>query len=107
MKASEKMSLLMKGLSLKEINELDQELEAEKKADLEAEKQKVKEGEKKSASVTPEEFTAFMEKMNTFVDNYHKDNIDDVDTEGEEDELSSSEKADKLINDLFGRKEGK
>lgn len=109
MKATDKINLLLKGISLKDI----QSLEAEEKKELEAEEKKETE-EKKPEEKKPEEKLDQVEELLKKIDTMSEtlkaiqsENASNVDTEGEEPEKTSIEKADEVMNRLFGNgKEG-
>ena len=110
MKATDKINLLLKGVSMKDI----QSLEAEEKKELEAEekeKEKPEEKEKEKPEEKPDQISELLEKINTMSETLkaiQSENASNVDTEGEEAEKTSIEKADEVMNRLFGNgKEGK
>ena len=110
MKATDKINLLLKGVSMKDI----QSLEAEEKKELE-EKQKKETEEKKPEEKKPEEkpdqVAELLKKIDVMSETLkalQSENASNVYTEGEEAEKTSMEKADEVMNRLFGNgKEGK
>lgn len=111
MKATDKINLLLKGISMKDI----QKLEAEEKEELKEEKDKEGKPEEKDKEGKPEEkpdqISELLKKIDTMSETLkaiQSENASNVDTEGEEAEKTSIEKADEVMNRLFGNgKEGK
>jgi hypothetical protein len=114
MKATDKINLLLKGISMKDI----QKLEADEKKELEAEEKK-KDEEKKPEEKKPEEkpeekpdqISELLKKIDTMSETLkalQSENASNVDTEGEEEaEKTSMQKAEEVMNNLFGNgKEG-
>ena len=110
MKATDKINLLLKGVSMKDI----QSLEAEEKKELEEEQKKEteeKKPEEKKPEEKPDQVAELLKKIDVMSETLkalQSENASNVDTEGEEAEKTSMEKADEVMNRLFGNgKEGK
>lgn len=116
MKATDKINLLLKGISLKDIQTLEaeekKELEAEEKKKDEEKKPEEKKDEEKKPEEKPDQVAELLKKIDTMSETLkaiQSENASNVDTEDEEEaEKTSIEKADEVMNRLFGNgKEGK